>query len=130
MHWKNISPISEIQSLGKHWPKFDWAVRYHNLAIKTIRPVRPKVPYEDRKCQLCHTEVENEIHFLFRCNWNGYRESREIFIKNVTDTVRNFEMLSPVDKVVYQMIQEDTRISEALALYITEQFTNRKQQLH
>ena len=39
----------------------------HKLAVETLRYVRPKIQYDDRKCALCRLEVENEIHFLFKC---------------------------------------------------------------
>ena len=39
----------------------------HKLRIETDRHLKFKVAREQRICYLCHTKVEDEIHFLFEC---------------------------------------------------------------
>ena len=100
----------------------------HRLAVETLRAARPKVPYEDRTCPVCHTGVENEVHFLFKCGWYGYQETRQRFTSEMAGIVNNFHELSAEDKSVYLMIQEDRKVTESLAQYIID-LTHHRDQL-
>ena len=47
----------------------------HQLEIEVGRYIRPYKKPEDRICQLCKTEVEDEFHFLLKCQ--QYQEKRK-----------------------------------------------------
>jgi hypothetical protein len=102
----------------------------HKLAVETQRYVRPKIPYEERKCQICQAEVENEIHFLFKCSGQGYKRARDEFVDSVAQSVKNFDLLSAVDKGFYLMTQEDPEITKKVIQFIREMTVFREQQLH
>ena len=97
----------------------------HKLAVEALRLARPKIAYADRKCALCHMEVENEVHFLFKCSWLGYRDIRKDFEARVTEAVKNFDILGAEDKAIFLMVQEDTEITDLLAIYVTNMFSIR-----
>ena len=99
----------------------------HKLACETLRSVRPRIPYEDRKCSKCEAEAENEIHFLFRCSWVGYRDVRQAFTTVISNIVNNFKLLSADDKSLFLMIQENKEITECLAQYIIDMSSCRQQ---
>ena len=101
----------------------------HKLAVETLRYVRPKIQYEDRKCALCRLEVENEIHFLFKCPHASYNSMRNKFIDEITQKVHNFDLLTAEDKTDFIMTQEDPFITERLGQYIVQLMTNREEQL-
>ena len=43
----------------------------HDLLIEKGRHSKPKIPREERICNLCNSnEIEDEIHFLFHCSTN------------------------------------------------------------
>ena len=101
----------------------------HKLAVETPRYVRPKIQYEDRKFALCRLEVENEIHFLFKCPHASYNSMRNKFIDEITQKVHNFDLLTAEDKTDFIMTQEDPFITERLGQYIVQLMTNREEQL-
>ena len=62
----------------------------HNLAVETLRRVKPIVPYENRTCSFCSTEVENETHLLATCAAVRYRPVRDSFFTEIEQIVLNF----------------------------------------
>ena len=73
----------------------------HKLAVETLRRVTPKVPYENRICSFCRTEVENETHFLAKCAERRYGPVRDKFFSEIQQRVPNFQHLSGDDKVLF-----------------------------
>ena len=62
----------------------------HNLAIETGRYARPAVPSSERKCKMCDLdEVEDEVHFVNRCNRVRRGQERTIWERWRT-TARGF----------------------------------------
>ena len=63
----------------------------HSLFVETERYCSPKVPREQRICPFCKlNEVEDEMHFLFRCT--AYSEIQNTFmskINNFIDSTRS-----------------------------------------
>ncbi len=56
----------------------------HKLAIETGRYCKPKTPVNERTCIKCNCDlVENELHFLTKCNfYNGLRDKYLSSLKN------------------------------------------------
>ena len=122
--------LSDIQDPRLRQTLAKFRLGDHKLAVETLRYVRPKVAYENRKCPLCEAEVENEIHLLISCPWAGYGDTRNSFEQSMSELVNNFTTLNSNDKAVYLMIQENKEISEMVASYVERLLTIRKQKLH
>ena len=68
----------------------------------------------------------NEVHLLFKCSWLGYSDVRKDFEARVTESVKNFDILGAEDKAIFfLLVQEDTKITELLAIYVTDMFSIR-----
>ena len=81
----------------------------HNLMIEQGRKAKIKLPHERRTCKLCYNEhlsqIEDEIQFLFDCQWRKYVALRE---KN------------NIQKFVYMMSSEDQIIVRKFSLFVTQ----------
>ena len=55
-----------------------------------------KIPREERKCPVCPTEIENEIHFLIKCEL--YEDTRIPFFEEVSHQFQNFPKLDTKEK--------------------------------
>ena len=95
----------------------------HKLMIEKRRHIRPPIPREDRKCHMCTTEVEDEIHFMTDCKLYG---SQNTFWTQVTSKFPQTTNLSKENKFVFIMTQEDPEITELLLKtnYKQQQFRN------
>ncbi len=51
----------------------------------------------NKLCQLCHTEVEDEYHFMFRCN--QYFLKRNIFVDTLN--INNVDLVFVLDNVLF-----------------------------
>ena len=60
----------------------------HRLTIETGRHTSPKLPKEKRFCPFCPKQVEDEYHFLFKCD--SMKHLREELLKPVT-SIPGFE---------------------------------------
>ena len=93
----------------------------HNLMIEQGRKARIKLPRERQTCKLCYNEnlnqVEDEIHFLFDCQWRKYIALRENFIVEITT---QFYKLNNVQKFVHILSSEDQIIVRKLSLFVTQ----------
>ena len=101
----------------------------HKLAIKTMRYSRPKIPYEERLCPFCKTEVEDETHFFFKCLMEAYTGIREAFLSQVSQIVTKFCLLNEVDKTFYPITQESQDLTTLTASFIFDLTACRDKQL-
>ena len=101
----------------------------NKLAIETMRYSRPKIPYEERLCPFCKTEVEDETHFFFKCPMEAYTGIREAFLSQVSQIVTNFCLLNEVDKTFYLMTQESPTLIAFTASFILDLTACRDKQL-
>ena len=83
----------------------------HKLMVEKGRHAQPIIPREDRKCHMCTTEVENEVHFLTDCKIYG---SQNDFWNQVTTKFPQTLNLSKEDRLVFILTQEDPEIMELL----------------
>ena len=121
--------LSDVQDPQRRQTQAKFRLSDHKLAVETLRYARPKVEYDNRKCPLCQTEVENEIHLLFNCSWAGYADIGKTFEIKMVGLVKNYEFLHATDKAAYLMIQENKEILNSVADYIASLFSTRNQQL-
>jgi hypothetical protein len=78
----------------------------HNLNIEKGRYIGTKV--EDRICNLCKNNIEDEVHFLITCPL--LEKFREPYIKNIKETYKNFSLLSDENKIIWLLSSEDKQI--------------------
>ena len=50
----------------------------HRLRVETGRWEKPIIPYNERKCQICALDIEDEFHFVLVCP--RYSDLRKRFI--------------------------------------------------
>jgi hypothetical protein len=67
-----------------------------NLSFKQYLTLHTKV--EDRICNLCKNNIEDEVHFLITCPL--LEKFSEPYIKNIKETYRNFSLLSVENKLI------------------------------
>ena len=96
----------------------------HNLTIEQGRKAKMKLPLERRTCKLCYNEhlsqIEDEIHFLFDCQWRKYIALRENLIAEITSQVPQFYKLNNIQKFVCTMSSEDQIIVRKFSLFVTQ----------
>ena len=51
--------------------------RYHRLPVELGR--WSSIPFNERICSLCYSEIGDEFHFIFKCP--NFSESRKLYIK-------------------------------------------------
>ena len=95
----------------------------HTLQIENGRRKNPKIPRELRICPICRVEVENEIHFLLKCE--AYLDREEFLNWITTSHVPNFKHLNLHDKFIYLMSQDNDIITAELAKKIFLWFKKR-----
>jgi hypothetical protein len=58
-----------------------------------------KLSVEQRICQLCHMNVEDELHFLMNCD--KLIHERVTLFRNISDIVPSFTTMSDVEKFMF-----------------------------
>ena len=64
-----------------------------------------KLPVEQRICQLCHMDVEDEFHFLMNCD-KLIHECVTLF-RNISDFVPSFRTMSDLEKFMFLLTSHD-----------------------
>ena len=92
--------------------------------IEQGRKAKIKLPHERRTCKLCYNEhlsqIEDEIHFLFDCQWRKYITLRKNLIAEITSQVPQFYKLNNIQKFVYIIGSEDQIIVRKFSLFVTQ----------
>lgn len=83
---------------------------------------------KDRICQLCKKSVEDEFHFLFKCN--SLKDIRFPFIDKLTSQFQNVKKISDAKKFIWIMASEDLTIVNMLSKLLIELFEKRKKILN
>lgn len=93
----------------------------HDLKIERGRYLG--LPVEERLCDLCKKNIEDEIHFMFNC------PCLEIltrpFIKKINNICKHFELLSPKDRLIWLFSAEDKTVILILYDFIETLFTEK-----
>jgi hypothetical protein len=77
-----------------------------NLNIAKCRYL--KLPVEQRNCQLCHTDLEDEFHFLMNCD--KLIHERVTLFRNIFDIVPSFTTMSDVETFMFLLTSHDLDI--------------------
>ena len=95
----------------------------HDLMIEKGRYFKPKIPRDERKCPHCKNEVENETHFLTQCTL--YNEYRNKLYHEVRKTSNYFDNMTSEQKFIFIMTNENEKIMQNLAKYVSISMTKR-----
>ena len=78
------------------------------MNIEKGRYIGTKV--EDRICNLCKNNIEDEVHFLITCplleKFPLLEKLREPYINNIKETYKNFSLLSDENKLILLLSSE------------------------
>jgi hypothetical protein len=74
-------------------------IRVSNCNLNIEKGRYLKLPVEQRICQLCHTDVEDEFHFLMNCD--KFIHERVTLFRNISDIVPSFTKFFVKDKISF-----------------------------
>lgn len=97
----------------------------HSLEIEKGR--HQNILERDRICKLCTLDIENEEHFLLKCNF--YSTQRKLLFDKIGHLIPNFVNLSTTDKFIYIVKSNVKIIILALSQYIHNCFKVRNLKL-
>ena len=63
--------------------------------------------------------IEDEVHFLFTCNWRKYKQLRENFFNKIINVVPNFGNLGSKQKFMYIISNENKTILTKFAIFVS-----------
>ena len=96
----------------------------HNLRIEQGKKTKIKLPRERRICKLyCNehlSQIEDEIHFLFYCQFRKYIALSDNFMAEITSQVPQFYTSNNIQKFVYTMSSGDQTIVRKFPLFVTQ----------
>ena len=99
----------------------------HHLMIEEGRRKRPRIPREERFCPFCKTEIENELHFLIRCQKFQDRQKILDYIGNTYPSFK--DIVEDEQKFTFLMTQEHCSILYNLTKAIERWFEVREKSL-
>ena len=88
----------------------------HKLEIEKGRHTRPVTPKDQRICNRCHQDVDDEIHFFMICNIFDDRRS-ELF-KKVKGRIIHFDKLSSIQKFIALLSNTERDITMEVGNFI------------
>ena len=90
----------------------------HSLWIEKGRHMKPMIERDNRFCDFCKTEIEDEHHFLLCCPLYG---PKRIILENVCrNTCNRYDLLNKDEKFIFIMSNEDKEVLKALGKYFSE----------
>ena len=84
---------------------------------------KPKTPLQERICPLrndgSNKSTEDEVHFLFSCNWRKYKQLREKIFDKIINIVPNFGNLDSKQKFMYIISNENKTILTKFGILVS-----------
>ena len=123
----------ELKNIINRYIVTKFRISAHRLRIETGRYERIRnsqgnlvmLDRGERKCLHCTlNEVEDESHMLFKCPI--YETERATLLIYIQDNCKNFEHLSPNNKLIWLLSSEDTLLLNKLAVFLNKSFEIRK----
>ena len=99
----------------------------HKLRIETDRHLKFKVAREQRICNVCHTKLEDEIHFLLECP--RLVQYHQQLAQCVNAYCKNYYLLTNEKNMIFLMTSENPRICHAMAKIIHDAFELRQKDM-
>lgn len=75
--------LTQIRNTKRRQMLSKFRLSNHKLMIEVGRHMKPKLPKEQRICQLCNQGIEDEIHFLIECD--SYKTLRKPLLDTCTE---------------------------------------------
>ena len=101
--------LNQIKNFKERQALTKFRISNHNLQIETGRYKKPKIPRNERFCDICLTDqiqnIGNEIHFLLKCP-NLSKERAEM-MNEITLTCPNMTQLEEKNKLIFLMSAEN-----------------------
>ena len=94
-------------------------IRVSNCNLNIEKGRYLKFPVEQRICQLCHMDVEDEFHFLMNCD--KLIHERVTLFRNISDIVPSFTTMSDVEKFMFLLTSHDLDKSKVVILGVSNQ---------
>lgn len=95
----------------------------HSLHIETGRYTKPYTEAHERICNLCKKEVEDEKHFLLRCE--VFNDERALLINNIENKLGIKFYLFNENKQFHTLINPNEKIQKIIAKYVHNCFQKR-----
>ena len=95
-------------------------IRVSNCNLNIEKGRYLKIPVEQRICQLCHMDVEDEFHFLMKCD-NLINERVTLF-RNISDIVPSFTTMSDEEKFMFLLTSHDLDICKVVILGVSNMY--------
>ena len=96
-HFEFEQYLNIIKNFDKRRSVTNFRISAHRLKIERGRFSKPPIPVENRFCDHCLSEIEDEFHFLIKCS--KYNSPRNNLFSVVQINCRNFCSLK--DKVKF-----------------------------
>ena len=97
----------------------------HQLMIEKGRHLN--IPKNNRLCPLCDSNIEDEDHFLFKCN--DYKTQRTIFENKIINHHKLYKKISNKDKVNIMMNSNSIQILKMSSNFISNCLEFRKNRI-
>lgn len=95
-------------------------IRVSNCNLNIEKGRYLKLPVEQRICQLCHMDVEDEFHFLMNCD--KLIHERVTLFRNISDIVPSFTTMSDVEKFMFLLTSHDLDICKVVILGVSNMY--------
>ena len=89
-----------------------------NLNIEKGRYL--KLPIEQRICQLCHADVEDEFYFFMNCD--KLIHERVTLFRNISDIVHSFTTMSDVEMFMLLLTSHELDICKVVILGVSNMY--------
>ena len=116
----SVNPRKEISTFAKI------RISCHKLLIEEGR--YRKIPLQERICQLCRTDIEDEKNFVLSCpNLENIRKS---WFDNINDIYPAFSIMNNSDKFIFIMSSKDYDLNALSISFIFELYNERNNLLN
>jgi hypothetical protein len=95
-------------------------IRVSNCILNIEKGRYLKLPVEQRICQLCHTDVEDEFHFLMNCDKLIHK--RVTLFRNISNIVPSFKTMSDVEKFMFLLNSHDLDVCKVVILGVSNMY--------
>ena len=92
----------------------------HHLPIERGRYLKPKLARYERKCNLCHSSLGNELHALFECSNPKLIELKNVHMNSISNISNQVSNLPNEAKLLYFLKASDTDLIPIIGKWLCE----------
>ena len=119
-HFEFEQYLNIIKNFDKRRSLTKFRISAHRLKIERGRFSKPPIPVENRFCDYCVSEIEDEFHFLIKCS--KYNSPRNKLFSVVQINCRNFCSLEDKVKFNWLLTNSDKNVIIELSNFLFESF--------